>query len=152
MNIRPIPSKKTGTLGVILNPNRLLKPYLTERDYFTLFENLTNGIFPDDKIFTTILEDNKKLATILSTELKKVLTNDGRLLFKPKEKNPHLKPEIDDIVIIVKEVLKLRLITEVKEDNIMCKVRLMQFGQHEEQLLHCSKLALLYRPIIKDQK
>ena len=84
LNIRPIPSQKTGTIGVILNPNRLLKPYLTERDYFTLFENLTNGIFPDDKIFTTILEDNKKLATILSTELKKVLTNDGRLLFNLK--------------------------------------------------------------------
>ena len=152
LNIRPIPSQKSGTIGVILNPNRLLKPYLTERDYFTLFENLTNGIFPDDKIFTTILEDNKKLATILSTELKKVLTNDGRLLFKPKEKEPHLKPEVDDIVIIVKEIPKLGLITEVKEDKIMCKVRLMQFGQNEDQILHCSKLALLYRPITKDLK
>ena len=136
LNIRPIPSQKSGTIGVILNPNRLLKPYLQERDYFTLFENLTKGIFPDDKIFTTILEDNKKLATILSTELKKVLTNDGRLLFKPKEKEPHLKPEVDDIVIIVKEIPKLGLITEVKEDKIMCKVRLMQFGQNEDQILH----------------
>ena len=152
LNIRPIPSQKSGTIGVILNPNRLLKPYLQERDYFTLFENLTKGIFPDDKIFTTILEDNKKLATILSTELKKVLTNDGRLLFKPKEKEPHLKPEVDDIVIIVKEIPKLGLITEVKEDKIMCKVRLMQFGQNEDQILHCSKLALLYRPITKDLK
>ena len=92
------------------------------------------------------------MSTILSTELKKVLTNYGRLLFKPKEKEPHLKPEVDDIVIIVKEIPKLGLITEVKEDKIMCKVRLMQFGQHEDQILHCSKLALLYRPIIKDQK
>ena len=49
LNIRPIPSQKTGTIEVILNPNRLLKPYLTERDYFTLFENLPNGIFPDAK-------------------------------------------------------------------------------------------------------
>ena len=143
LNTRPLSSQDDSTL--VLNANQLVKPYLSNADQEVLISKFLDEMFNDQDrhlLLTKIFQNNQEMAVTASQVLKREFLNNAKLF---SNKPVGLKPQIGDIIAVLKAEPRLGLIVEILSTHRVV-VRHKHRGANVDQTYHCKILALLFRP------
>ena len=111
LNSRPLSSQDDSTL--VLNANQLVKPYLSNADQEVMVSKFLDEMFNDQDrhlLLTKIFQNNQEMAVTASQVLKREFLNNAKLL---SNKPVGLKPQIGDIIAVLKAEPRLGLIVEI---------------------------------------
>ena len=143
LNSRPLSTQDNSAL--VLNSNQLVKPYMSNVDQEVLMAKFLNEMFDDsDKhlLFTKIFKNNTEMALSASQILKREFISNSKLF---SNKAQGLKPQVGDVVTILKSEPRVGLILEVLSQHRVV-IRLRSRGANVEETYHVKILGLIFRP------
>ena len=115
LNSRPLSTQDDSAL--VLNANQLVKPYLSNTDQEFLISKFLNEMFNDHDrhiLLTKIFSNNNEMAVTASQILKREFLNNAKLF---SNKPVGLKPQVGDIIAVLKTEPRLGLILQVLSEH-----------------------------------
>ena len=125
----------------------MCKPFLSNTDQELILSKFLQSIFTDNEqsdFISKIFSNNSLMAKEACHLLKQEFLNCNSKLFSNKSEG--IKPQVGDVVLVLKEEPKLGIITEVLSSHRVT-VRHKHYGTNHEVGYHSRILSLLYRPI-----
>ena len=113
LNSRPLVADQ-GDMELVVNSNQLCKPFLSNTDQELILSKFLQSIFTDNEqsdFISKIFSNNSLMAKEACHLLKQEFLNCNSKLFTNKSEG--LRPQVGDVVLVLKEEPRLGIIIEV---------------------------------------